>query len=291
MIDSVVDLLRCPLCTLPVTVAEQTVRCSAGHSFDIARQGYVNLLPRPPKGANADTGDMVAARERFLSAGHYRGLADRLAEQAALSLSLSESSPENSPDDLPGGPVVLEPGAGTGYYLGRVINAVKGSRGIATDLSAAACRRAARVDDQLGVVVADTWAGLPIMDAAVDLIIVVFAPRNPSEFARLLRPGGWLVIAAANDDHLAELRGPLGMIDVQPGKLRTLETSLREWFDLQHSESLRSQLSLNHTTLRDLVLMGPTAHHRRADLAGRIAMLPDPASVTLSVGLSIFRRH
>lgn len=277
MIDAIVDLLRCPLCTLPVAIAQQALRCPAGHSFDIARQGYVNLLTRPRKGANADTTEMVAARDRFLAAGHYRPLADLLAERAV--------------EVAPAGAVVLEAGAGTGYYLGRVLTAVANSRGIATDLSAAACRRAAKLDDQLGAVVADTWAGLPIIDAAVDLIMVVFAPRNPSEFARLLRPGGRLMIAAANDDHLVEVRDRLGMIDIRPGKLRTLETSLQQWFDLQHTEELRSPLGLEHAALQDLVLMGPTAHHRQADLAARIAALPDPAPVTLSVGLSIFRRR
>lgn len=278
MIDSIDDLLRCPLCTLPVAVAQQAVRCPAGHSFDIARQGYVNLLTRPPKGANADTSEMIAARDRFLAAGHYRPLADRLAERAV--------------EVAGAGAVVLEAGAGTGYYLARVLAAVADSRGIATDLSVPACRRAAKLDDQIGAVVADTWAGLPIIDAGVDLIMVVFAPRNPSEFARVLRPGGRLMIAAANDDHLVEVRDRLGMIDIRPGKLRTLETSLQPWFDLQHAEELRAQLSLDHPALRDLVLMGPTAHHRQEDdLAARIAALPDPAPVTLSVGLSIFRRR
>lgn len=276
MIDSVVDLLHCPLCRQPLTVGPGVVRCPAGHSFDIARQGYVNLLTRAPKGDNADTADMIAARDRFLAAGHYQPLADRLAEAAA--------------DDLPAGAVVLEAGAGTGYYLGQVINSLDGARGIATDLSAAACRRAARLDHRTGAVVADTWAGLPIKDGVVDLVMVIFAPRNPAEFARLLRPGGTLLVAAANDDHLAEVRDRLGLIDIQPGKLQTLRQSLREWFDLQYSEELRYALHLGPAALRDLVLMGPSAHHQPADLPARIATLPDPSAVTLSVGLSIFRR-
>lgn len=277
MIDSVVDLLRCPVCTLPVTTAEHAVRCAQGHSFDIARQGYVNLLTHPSKGANADTADMITARDRFLSAGHYSPLADRLAALAAA--------------HTPVEPVIIEAGAGTGYYLGRVITAIAGSRGIATDLSAAACRRAARVSDRIGAVVADTWAGLPIADAAADLIMVVFAPRNAGEFARLLAPGSALLIATAGDDHLAEIREQLAMIEIRAGKRAELQRSLRDGFDLDHQEDLRTTLRLGSAALADLVLMGPTAHHRAADLTDRIAALAEPTEVTLSVTLSVFRRH
>lgn len=284
MIDSIIDLLHCPLCARPVVVAERELRCPAGHGFDIARQGYVNLLTRPAKGANADTAEMIIARDRFLSAGHYRTLSDRLAELVA---DRSAGLPGGSPT----GAVLLEAGAGTAHYLGRVLTAVDGARAIATDLSVPACRRAAGVDARLGAVVADTWSGLPINDAAVDLIMVVFAPRNPAEFARLLRPGGILLVAAANDDHLTEVRDQLGMINIRSGKLPALQSSLQEWFELEHSEDLRSPLSLDHAALQDLVLMGPTAHHRRTDLAQRIATLPDPTAVTLSVGLSVFRRR
>lgn len=277
MIADIIDLLRCPVCTLPVDLQHRTVRCGSGHSFDLARQGYVNLLTRPPKGANADTADMIAARERFLSAGHYRPLAGRLAGLAA--------------GGTPAGAAILEAGAGTGYYLKTVISTLPDARGIGTDLSPFGCRRIARAGDRIGAVVADTWAGLPVTDGVLDLIMVVFAPRNPAEFARSLRPGGRLLIAVADDDHLAEVRDRLGMIDIRPGKPATLQESLQDWFDLEHQERFSAPLELGPAALADLVLMGPTAHHRPADLADRIASLPDPASVTLSVGLSIFRRR
>ncbi|QGN31988.1 putative RNA methyltransferase [Microlunatus sp. Gsoil 973] len=276
MIDTISDLLRCPVCRLPFAVQQAAVRCESGHSFDVARQGYVNLLTRPPRGVNADTGEMIAARDRLLSAGHYAPLADRLARVAS--------------EVVPSAPAMLEAGAGTGYYLDRVINRLPAARGVGTDLSPYACRRIARID-RAGAVVADTWAGLPVRDQVLDLIMVVFAPRNPADFARMLRPGGRLLIAAANGDHLAEVRHRLGMIDVRPGKSETLRTSLQEWYQVEHSEEVRAQLLLDRSALTDLVLMGPTAHHRPDDLPARIAALPDPTAVTLSVGLSTFRRR
>jgi 23S rRNA (guanine745-N1)-methyltransferase len=276
-LEAVVDLLRCPHCRRPVDLANRVVRCPNGHSFDLARQGYVNLMTGPIRGDNADSGEMVAARDRFLSGGHYRPLADRLAELAAAA-----TRP---------GAAITEAGAGTGYYLAQLIGAIDGARGIATDLSAAACRRAARVHPRIGAVVADTWAGLPIGDQLLDLIMVVFAPRNPADFARMLRPGGRLLIASAGQDHLAEIRRPLGLIDVRPGKPAELRQSLQDWFDVEHSEDLDAPLSLDSDALADLVGMGPSAHHRPDDLADRIAGVTSPAPVTLSVSLSVFRRR
>lgn len=277
MISGVVDLLHCPVCTEPVALQDRALRCRSGHNFDVARQGYVNLLTRPPKGTNADTAEMIAARDRFLAAGHYQPLADRLAALAR----------EVAPD----GAAVVEAGAGTGYYLARVITAITAARGVAADLSVAAARRAARVDERIGAIVADTWAGLPVPDGVLDLIMVVFAPRNPADFARMLRPGGRLLIATASDDHLAEVRDRLGMIDIRPGKLPALQESLQDWFDPEHGEEFRTRLMLDPQALTDLVRMGPTAHHQRGNLAERVAALPDPTSVTLSVRLSVFRRR
>lgn len=277
MISDVTDLLHCPVCTTPLGVRDGALRCGSGHSFDIARHGYVNLLTRPPKGVNADTAEMIAARDRFLSGGHYQPLAARLAALAGQLV----------PDDA----TVAEPGAGTGYYLGQVLRKIIAARGLAADLSVAASRRAARVHERVGAIVADTWGGLPVRDDVLDLIMVVFAPRNPADFARMLHPGGRLLIATAGDDHLAEVRDQLGMIDIRPGKIGMLRDSLRDWFDPEHTEEFRADLRLGPAALTDLVLMGPTAHHQRGDLPDRVAALPDPTPVTLSVGLSVFRRR
>jgi len=121
--------------------------------------------------------------------------------------------------------------------------------------------------------------------------MVVFAPRNPAEFGRLLGPGGRLLVATPGDDHLVEIRDRLGMIDVRPGKPAQLQQSLHDWFAPDEQEELRTTLRLGSSALADLVLMGPNAHHRKADLEDRIAALAEPTAVTLSVTLSIFRRR
>jgi 23S rRNA (guanine745-N1)-methyltransferase len=274
-IHRVLDLLRCPHCGQDLELPDRSLRCPAGHSFDVARQGYVNLLTRPVKGSHADSAAMIAARDRFLAGGHYRPLADRIARLAA------EAGPGR----------IAEIGAGTAYYLAAVLDRLADARGIATDLSTAAGRRAAAAHDRLGSVVADTWAGLPIKDGALDLIMVVFAPRNPEEFARLLRPGGTLLVAAAGPGHLEELRAPLGLLEIEPGKQQRLVDQLGERFIPAHIETVRHRLRLDTDDLIDLVAMGPNAHHQDDRLADRVTALDPPVEVSCVVQLSTFRRE
>ena len=130
-LDAIAAWLRCPVCAATVLAGEDRVRCERGHSFDIARQGYVSLTSGRGGPGTGDSAGMVMARGRFLSAGHYRPLA---AAVTGLATALD-----------PGGPgLVLDLAGGTGYYLGGVLDALPGRLGACLDLSASALRRAAR---------------------------------------------------------------------------------------------------------------------------------------------------
>jgi len=271
-IDRVLDLLCCPNCAEALTHRDGSVVCTAGHAFDLARQGYLNLLGRAAP-ANADTAEMVAARERFLSRGRYAGLADGL-----VAILRRQSA----------GPWV-EVGAGTGYYLAYVLQRL-GGRGLAIDVSPAASRRAARAHDQLGAVVADVWGRLPVRDTAVEAVLCVFAPRNPAEFARILRPDGAVVIAAPLPDHLIELRGPLGLLDLEADKQGRISRALADLFDPVESVEYRDRIRLDPESVIDLVSMGPNAfHHDHRRLAARIAELGQPIEVSVAVAISAWR--
>ena len=271
-IDQVLDLLCCPRCAEALTRQNGSVVCTAGHAFDLARQGYLNLLGRAAP-ANADTAEMVAARERFLSRGHYAALADGLV--AILRR-------------LPPGPWV-EVGAGTGYYLAYALQRL-GGRGIAIDVSVAASRRAARAHDQLGAVVADVWERLPIRDNSAAGVLCVFAPRNPTEFARILRPDGALVIASPLPDHLIELRGPLGLLDIEADKQDRISRTLADLFTAVESVECRYRVGLDTESVIDLVSMGPNAfHHDHRRLAAQVAGLDQPIEVTVAVAISAWR--
>jgi 23S rRNA (guanine745-N1)-methyltransferase len=174
--DKVLQALRCPVCGAILRSGPGALRCEAGHAFDIARQGYVNLLTgRPPAGA--ETPDMVAARAELLAAGHLAPVA-RAAVDAV-------SQPDS--DGL-----VLDVGAGTGYYLAAVLDARPTHHGLALDVSKAAARWAARAHPRASSVVADAWRGLRSRTAVSTSCFNLFAPATgPSSIACCGRTEGY----------------------------------------------------------------------------------------------------
>jgi 23S rRNA (guanine745-N1)-methyltransferase len=236
----IVARLRCPVCRAGLVDAPGALRCATGHSFDVARQGYVNLLAgRPP--ASPDTADMVAARAAVQAAGHF----------APLAAAVSAAVPA-------GGGLVVDVGAGTGYYLAAVLDRCPDRLGLAVDVATPAVRRAARAHPRADAVAADAWSGLPLADGCADVLLDVFAPRNGPDFHRVLRPGGTLLVVTPRPDHLAGLAPPLA---VDPEKEQRLEVTLGGWFRLEETTEYRYQLELTPTDARLLLAMGPNAHH------------------------------
>jgi 23S rRNA (guanine745-N1)-methyltransferase len=272
----VIDLLACPHCrrSFVLTTDGSALRCENGHSFDVARQGYANLLSaKPPR--NADTAAMVAARHRFLSAGHYRPIADWLTEL------VSTYGPQQAR--------LLEVGAGTGYYLSEVLDGLPGARAVALDVSVAAARRAAGTHPRLGSVVADVWQRLPVADGGIDVLLDVFAPRNPAEFRRVLDGSGVLLTVTPAPEHLEEIRTPLELLDIQPAKHEQLAAALADGFSLIGQEALRFEATLDGAALRDLLAMGPNAFHlAEPALSERARSVPVPVRVTAAVDLTVW---
>jgi 23S rRNA (guanine745-N1)-methyltransferase len=270
VLADVVDLLRCPVCGDALGEAGGTLRCAAGHSFDIARQGYVNLVP-----GRADTPEMVEARDEFLRAGHFRPLTAALAEAARGAA---------AGDDL-----ALDIGAGTGHHLAAVLDTLPGARGIAIDASPAALRRAARSHDRAAAVGADAWKPLPLRDGIAAIVLSVFAPRNPSEMARVLVPGGVLLAVTPTTRHLYELVGPLGLLSVPDDKEDRLDARLASHFELTSRRTIEHAMFLTRDECAQLVRMGPSAWHIDERSAGEgLVALPDPLTVTASMTLSVF---
>jgi 23S rRNA (guanine745-N1)-methyltransferase len=259
------------VCRAPLSSADRALRCPQSHSFDIARQGYVDLTAGRPT-HTGDTAEMVAAREALLAAGHFDALTTALTDAvAALE---------------PG--LVLEVGAGTGHYLGHVVRRT-GCAGIAVDTSKPALKRAARADERIGAVRADIWQDLPIEDAAATAVLDVFAPRSGAEFARVLHPGGALFVATPAAGHLAELVAALGLIHVDPAKRERLHKSLNPWFVLTEERRIRTSLSLSRADAHAIVGMGPSAWHTDPDaIRTALEALPEPITATLDVDLTVW---
>jgi 23S rRNA (guanine745-N1)-methyltransferase len=285
VLSHVVDLLRCPHCRLGMQLQAAVLRCSSGHSFDVARQGYVNLLPARPATGTGDTPAMVAARASFLSAGHYARFAEAIAAATSAEADAVDGARGTS------GEPIAEIGAGTGYYLSHALRSREGV-GVAVDVSTAAARRAARAHERVGAVVADAWTSLPLADACLGAAVVAFAPRSGPELARVVRPGGRLVVLVPAPDHLTELRTLLGLLAIDPRKAERLAATLGDRFRPESDSIVRWTTDLGHDAVRDLVLMGPNALHQdERRLADAIAALPERTSVTMSGILHVLRRR
>ncbi|WP_329520328.1 putative RNA methyltransferase [Spirillospora sp. NBC_01491] len=277
MLADVVHYLVCPVCGAGLALEERGLRCAEGHTFDIAKQGYANLMPGNARPGTADTPEMVRARDRFLGAGHFAAPTDLLADRVSARLD--------------GKACVLDAGAGTGHYLSAVLDRAPSAVGLALDISKHAARRAARAHPRAGAVVADLWRPLPVRDGAADAIVNVFAPRNAAEFHRVLDPQGALYTVTPSPRHLGSLVEPLGILSVDEQKTARTDAAVAGYFTLDAREELESEALLTHEETATLVGMGPSAHHVPDELLReRLASLPDPLPVPLSFVLSVFRR-
>ncbi|MEU1604838.1 putative RNA methyltransferase [Micromonospora matsumotoense] len=302
--------LRCPVCARPLAATTDTraLRCPRRHSFDLARQGYVNLLTgRAPHAG--DTAEMVAARADFLAAGHYDVISSALAEAAALTLAgaaaltlatpvpsadrPTESGPtESGPTEGGFGayPLVVDAGAGTGWHLAAVLAALPDAVGLALDVAKPALRRAARAHPRAAAALADTWQQLPLADRSVAVLLNVFAPRNGVEFHRVLHPAGALLVVTPTDAHLAELVDVLGLLRVDPAKADRVADSLAGQFTPGRTAVHTARLTLDRAEVATLVGMGPSAWHTDPlRLTAAIEALPTPVTVTASVRLTAWR--
>lgn len=273
---SVAGRLRCPVCSQPLAPAPRALTCPRGHSYDVAREGYVTLFATSAGHALGDDAGMVAARASVEQAGHFEPLTRALVDTAR-----AVAGPSTS--------LVLDVGAGTGHHLAAVLGALVQAHGVALDASRPAVRRAARRHGSIAVLRGDVWRQIPLGDHTVDLALNVFAPRNPSELGRVVRPGGSLVCVTPTSTHLREL-ALLHSIRIDPEKTTRLECRLGSWFQPVSARPIAWTLHLTKEQTAAVVFMGPAARHLRPDFHRRLAGLGDPIQVTAAAQLHVFRR-
>lgn len=261
---------------------DHSLACDSGHSFDIARQGYLNLLTGPGTKFVPDTAAMVAARDAFLNAGHYQPLSDALAKQVGQLLAGPDSQ------------LIVDAGTGTGHYLHQVLAAFSLSArrpaAVGLDISKFALRRAARLNPDALNIVWDLWRELPLGTGTADVVLVIFAPRNASEFARILKPCGALVVVTPLPEHLAEIAAEVGMLGIQDDKESALVAAMEGHFRPVQTQEIETELQLSPADVENVALMGPAGHHLDPlVLRERLARLPERTAATAAFRISVFR--
>lgn len=228
-------MLVCPVraCHLPLAPEQGRVVCSRGHSFDIARSGYINLLqPQERRSKHpGDTADAVAARRRLHDSKVTQPLLTEISELLAV-----------SPDD-----VVLDAGCGEGFYLGALARQT-GCQAHGLDISLPAVTAAARSYPACEWIVANADRFVPYSDASFSIILSISARMNVTEFRRSLRDGGRLLIALAAPDDLIELRG-----SGRDRVARTLDAFAQEFTLLKRSRATTTA-DLDARAVQDVLL-------------------------------------
>jgi 23S rRNA (guanine745-N1)-methyltransferase len=274
-------LLRCPICRLGLDARVDALACPNRHSFDLAREGYVNLLPgsrrRPADGG--DHAEQLRHRRAFLDAGHFDFITGKIAERLWHAGAMSGGS----------GLHVLDAGCGTGHHLASIAKALgPGTTALGLDISAAAARMAARRWPDIALAVADLWANWPLHDASIDVVLNIFAPRNFAETARVLRPGGWIALVYPEANHLIELRRRYRLLGQQSKKATRYSDAVSRRIGPTAATRIVRPTVLAPDAVRDIVLMGPNARH---PAGSTLPAKAEPIGVTFDISVLLARKR
>ena len=260
--------LVCPICGKNLSRGEKEYACKNRHSFDIARQGHVNLLVVQQKKSlhPGDTREQVLSRRAFLEGGFYEPIAQALCE---IAKELGAEGP------------ILDVGCGEGYYCTRLASALDAEL-TGLDISKEAVRcAAAKYKDAAWI--CGTAAHLPVQDGSVKTLTSLFALTLPEEFHRVLAPDGLYFQVLAAQDHLLGLKGV-----IYPELKLKEKDSVPELpgFERIRTVPIRFTFTVEGAQVQNLLSMTPHVYRIGKEGAARLAAtekLTDTASAVLNV--------
>ena len=264
--------LICPLCGENLTIEGKTCRCGNGHSFDVARQGYIHLLPVQNKRSlhPGDTREQVLSRREFLEAGFYQPIADALIQAAK--------------DHSACGPI-LDVGCGEGWYSAQLADSM-GCELTGFDISKEAVRCAAAKYKSATWLCASA-ADIPVAGGSAGLLTSLFALTVPEEFHRVLKENGLYFQVLAAQDHLLSLKSI-----IYPQLLLKEKDSVPDipGFELLESRPIRFSFTVEGTQIQNLLSMTPHVYRIRKEGAARLTAT-QTLTDTASCVLNIYRRR
>ncbi len=277
------NLLACPIDGESLTLQSKQLKCSNGHAFDIARQGYVNLLPVQHKRSMqpGDSKEMVAARTNFLNTGIYAPVASKLVE--TILAEIGQSNPAN----------IIDAGCGEGYYLDFVYKYfeehdranIPRCRGL--DISKHAILQAAKRNKNIAWVVG-TNREPPFLTSSIDLIFCVFGFHSFEGFNKILKPNGKVIIIEPGAGHLLELRKIIYSDVKKPSS--SADNPTKNGFSMLSETKLRFNTgNINNEQFNQLLLMTPH-FFRAAKQAREKAMQLDEIDLTVDIVFKVFEK-
>ncbi len=276
--------LACPIDGEQLEYHGRQLVCENGHAFDIARQGYVNLLPVQHKRTKhpGDSKAMVLARTHFLNSGVYKPIANQLNKLVYTQITAGKET------------TLLDAGCGEGYYFNALLNYLSDKEAatdlafIGLDISKDAIYQASKRNKQISWVVG-TNRRPPVTDESIDIILCLFGFLSVPGFKKVLKPGGKIIIVDPGPEHLKELREIIYPEIKKSYPLRSLQTEKTD-LSLVNSEGLQFKVTLNNNEqINNLLIMTP--HFYRASKAGReVACNLHQLAVTVDVVFSVLQK-
>jgi len=271
----------CPICARPLSAQDKSLACEQRHQFDLAKEGYVNLLPVQNKKSKnpGDNKEMMQARREFLDQGFYQSLSDKvnsIAQQALTAV--------NAPN-------ILDLGCGEGYYTHRLAQAIATlSNTDATpqiaglDISKSAIRYAAKRYKNISFCVASAY-GTPFADASQDLVTRIYAPSQDSELARIIKAEGYLLTVTPAAEHLFELKQKI----YQTPEKHDMTIEDIAGFEMVEQQRLTEQITLTQAKdSKNLLEMTPLAWKMSDEQ--KAAIYAADLTLTLDFNITLYKR-
>lgn len=256
----------CPKCFEKLIRQEHSFVCPNHHCYDIAKQGYVNLMFEG--GQHGDTKDMVLARHRFLEKGYYDVLKHELVDIIKKA----------KPNDL------IDLGCGEGTYTRSMSQYAAQCFGI--DISKEALKLASRLDKHTQYIVASIFH-LPFLDGQADCMTNVFAPAPIEECVRVLKEGGIYVRVAPHVRHLFELKEELYGQQVYENEIKMIE---HDQLELVHHYKIEDCIHLDHNEdISALFGMTPYFWKSSKEVSEKVKYL-EKLTCTIAFDIQIYRR-
>jgi 23S rRNA (guanine745-N1)-methyltransferase len=266
----------CPICAQPLHQQDKSLACEQRHQFDLAKEGYVNLLPVQNKKSKnpGDNKVMMQARREFLDQGFYQPLSDlvnQLAQQALTKITT---------------PAILDLGCGEGYYTHRLaqVMAAQDPQIAGLDISKSAIRYAAKRYKTISFCVASAY-NTPLASASQDLVTRIYAPSQDDELKRIIKPGGYLLTVTPAAEHLFELKQKI----YQHPEKHAMAIEQIAGFELVQQQRLTDTITLlNAKDSKNLLEMTPLAWKMTDEQKAQLYSAP--LELTLDFNVTLYKQ-